>query len=213
MRTLYTFFRSSTSYRVRIALSVKGLDWEQHYVSLPKMEHRDPAYLGVNPQGLVPALVEDGRLFAQSLAILEYLEEAYPEPPFLPRDLYERAYVRRLSQIIGCDIHPLNNVRVLKWLGANVPDDKGLADRWYAHWIAEGFKAIEETLVREGLAGDFCLGDRAGMADICLVPQVANARRFNCDVSPYPRTVAIADRAAALPAFARVAPDTQADKF
>jgi maleylacetoacetate isomerase/maleylpyruvate isomerase len=161
----------------------------------------------------VPALVEDGRLFAQSLAILEYLEEAYPEPPFLPRDLYERAYVRRLSQIIGCDIHPLNNVRVLKWLGANVPDDKGLADRWYAHWIAEGFKAIEETLVREGLSGDFCLGDRVGMADICLVPQVANARRFNCDVSPYPRTVAIAERAAALPAFARVAPDTQADKF
>ena len=213
MRTLYTFFRSSTSYRVRIALSVKGLDWEQHYVSLPRMEHRDPAYLGVNPQGLVPALVEDGRLFAQSLAILEYLEEAYPEPPFLPRDLYQRAYVRRLSQIIGCDIHPLNNVRVLKWLGANVPDDKGLADRWYAHWIAEGFKAIEETLVREGLAGDFCVGDRAGMADICLVPQVANARRFNCDVSPYPRTVAIAERAAALPAFARVAPDTQADKF
>jgi maleylacetoacetate isomerase/maleylpyruvate isomerase len=213
MRTLYTFFRSSTSYRVRIALSVKGLEWEQHYVSLPKMEHRDPAYLGVNPQGLVPALVEDGRLFAQSLAILEYLEEAYPEPPFLPRDLYERAYVRRLSQIIGCDIHPLNNVRVLKWLGANVPDDKGLADRWYAHWIAEGFKAIEETLVREGLSGDFCLGDRVGMADICLVPQVANARRFNCDVSPYPRTVAIADHAAALPAFARVAPDTQADKF
>ncbi len=213
MRTLYTFFRSSTSYRVRIALSVKGLDWEQHYVSLPRMEHRDPAYLGVNPQGLVPALVEDGRLFAQSLAILEYLEEAYPEPPFLPRDLYQRAYVRRLSQIIGCDIHPLNNVRVLKWLGANVPDDKGLADRWYAHWIAEGFKAIEETLLREGLAGDFCLGDRAGMADICLVPQVANARRFNCDVSPYPRTVAIAERAAALPAFARVAPDTQADKF
>src|SRR5690606_32851504 len=122
-------------------------------------------------------------------------------------------YVRRLSQIIGCDIHPLNNVRALKWLGANVSDDKGLADRWYAHWIAEGFKAIEETPVREGLAGDFCLGDRAGMADICLVPQVANARRFNCDVSPYPRTVAIAERAAALPAFARVAPDTQADKF
>ena len=213
MRTLYTFFRSSTSYRVRIALSVKGLDWEQAYVSLPKMEHREDGYLAVNPQGLVPALVEDGRLFAQSLAILEYLEEAYPEPAFLPRDLYERAYVRRLAQIIGCDIHPLNNVRVLKWLGANVPDDKGITDRWYAHWIAEGFRSIEETLAREGLAGDFCLGDAVGMADICLVPQVANARRFACDLSPYPLTVAIADRAAALPAFARVAPDTQPDKF
>jgi len=213
MRTLYTFFRSSTSYRVRIALSVKGLDWEQAYVSLPRMDHRDPSYLAVNPQGLVPALVEDGRLFAQSLAILEYLEEAHPEPPFLPRDLYERAYVRRLSQIIGCDIHPLNNIRVLKWLGANVPDDKGLPDRWYAHWIAEGFRAIEETLHRERLAGAFCLGDAVGMADICLVPQVANARRFDCDLSAYPLTVAIADRAAALPAFARVAPATQPDKF
>jgi len=212
MRTLYTFFRSSTSYRVRIGLSVKGLDWEQAYVSLPKKEHRTEEYLAVNPQGLVPALVEDGRLFAQSLAILEYLEEAYPEPPFLPRDLYERAYVRRLSQIIGCDIHPLNNVRVLKWLGRNVPDDKGIADRWYAHWIAEGFSALEETLRREGLSGAFCLGDSVGMADICLVPQVANARRFACDLAPYPLTVAIADRAAALPAFARVAPDTQADK-
>ena len=213
MRTLYTFFRSSTSYRVRIALSVKGLDWEQRYVSLPKMEHRAGDYLAVNPQGLVPALVENGQLFAQSLAILEYLEEAHPEPAFLPSDLYQRAYVRRLSQIIGCDIHPLNNVRVLKWLAANVPDDKGIADRWYAHWIAEGFASIEETLERENLAGAFCLGDTVGMADICLVPQVANARRFDCDLSPYPLTVAIADRAAALPAFARVAPDTKTDKF
>jgi maleylacetoacetate isomerase len=212
MRTLYTFFRSSTSYRVRIALSVKGLDWEQRYVSLPKKEHQAADYLAVNPQGLVPALVEDGRLFAQSLAILEYLEEAHPEPPFLPRDLYERAYVRRLAQIIGCDIHPLNNVRVLKWLVRNVPDDKGITDRWYAHWIAEGFRALEETLRREGLSGDFCLGDAVGMADICLVPQVANARRFDCDLAPYPLAVAIADRAAALPAFARVAPDTQADR-
>ena len=212
MRTLYTFFRSSTSYRVRIALSLKGLDWEQSYVSLPGKEHQTADYLAVNPQGLVPALVEDGRLFAQSLAILEYLEEAHPEPPFLPRDLYQRAYVRRLSQIIGCDIHPLNNVRVLKWLGRNSPDDKGIADRWYAHWIAEGFQSLEETLRREGLSGDFCLGDSVGMADICLVPQVANARRFACDLSAYPRLVAIADRAAALPAFARVAPDTQADR-
>ena len=155
MRALYTFFRSSTSYRVRIALSVKGLEWEPRFVSLPKMEHRDSAYLDVNPQGLVPALVEeDGHVLAQSLAILEYLEEAYPEPPLLPKDLYERAYVRRLSQIIGCDIHPLNNVRVLKWLAANVPDDKGLADRWYAHWIAEGFRGFEACLVREARHGD-----------------------------------------------------------
>lgn len=213
MRALYTFFRSSTSYRVRIALSVKGLDWEPRHVSLPKMEHRAEAYLDVNPQGLVPALVEDGHVLAQSLAILEYLEEAYPEPPILPSGLRERAYVRRLSQIIGCDIHPLNNVRVLKWLRAGVPGDEGLADRWYAHWIAEGFRDLEACLAREGHAGAFCLGDSVTMADICLVPQVANARRFDCDLSAFPLAVAIADRAAALPAFARVAPDTQADRF
>jgi maleylacetoacetate isomerase len=213
MRTLYTFFRSSTSYRLRIALSLKGLDWEQHYVSLPKMEHRAEAYLDVNPQGLVPALVDDGHVLAQSLAIIEYLDEAYPEPPFLPKDVFERAYVRRLSQIIGCDIHPLNNIRVLKWLKANVPGDEVIADRWYAHWIAEGFRGFEACLLQEARHGTYCLGDQITMADICLAPQVANARRFNCDLAPYPVTVAIADRVADLPAVKRVAPETQADKF
>ncbi|HET7715027.1 MAG TPA: maleylacetoacetate isomerase [Bauldia sp.] len=214
MRALYTFFRSSTSYRVRIALSVKGLDWEPRYVSLPRMEHRENAYLEVNPQGLVPTLVEDGgHVLAQSLAIIEYLEEAYPEPPILPKDLFERAYVRRLSQIIGCDIHPLNNVRVLKWLKANVPGDEGIADRWYAHWIAEGFAAFEACLLREARHGTYCLGEQLTIADICLVPQVAHARRFKCDLSAYPVSVAIADRLAELPAVRRVAPDTQADKF
>lgn len=213
MRTLYTFFRSSTSYRLRIALSLKGLDWEQQYISLPKMEHRDPTYLDVNPQGLVPALVDDGHVLGQSLAIIEYLDEAYPEPPFLPEDIFERAYVRRLSQIIGCDIHPLNNIRVLKWLKANVPGDEGIADRWYAHWIAEGFHGFEACLLQEGRHGDYCLGNALTMADICLAPQVANARRFNCDLSAFPVTVAIADRVAELPAVRRVAPETQADRF
>jgi maleylacetoacetate isomerase/maleylpyruvate isomerase len=213
MRTLYTFFRSSTSYRLRIALSLKGLEWEQHYISLPKMQHREAAYLDVNPQGLVPALVDDGHVLAQSLAIIEYLDERYPEPPFLPKDIFEQAYVRRLSQIIGCDIHPLNNIRVLKWLKANVPDDKDITDRWYAHWIAEGFAAFEACLLKEARHGTYCLGDQLTMADICLAPQVANARRFNCDLAPYPVTVAIADRVAELPAVKRVAPDTQADKF
>ncbi len=213
MRTLYTFFRSSTSYRVRIALSVKRLEWEPHFVSLPKMEHRESAYLDINPQGLVPALVEGGHVLAQSLAILEYLEEAHPEPPILPKDLFERAYVRRISQIIGCDIHPLNNVRVLKWLAANWPDGKAPTDAWYAHWIAEGFRSIEACLIHEGRHGSYCLGDRLTMADICLLPQVANARRFNCDLGAFPLSVAIADRVADLPAVRSVAPDTQGDKF
>ena len=163
----------------------------------------------------MPALIDDGHVLAQSLAIIEYLDEAYPEPPFLPKDLFERAYVRRLSQIIGCDIHPLNNVRVLKWLAANVPDDKGLADRWYAHWIAEGFRAFEACLVREARHGTYCLGDRLTMADICLVPQVANARRFNCDLSARFRCRSPSPTASrsCLPVVQRVAPDTQPDKF
>jgi maleylacetoacetate isomerase len=214
MRELYTFFRSSTSYRVRIALSVKGLDWTPRFVSLPKMEQRSEAYLGVNPQGLVPALIEeDGTVLTQSLAILEYLDEVYPEPPFLPEDPIERAYVRRLSQIIGCDIHPLNNSRVLKWLAARWPGGDWPERDWYAHWIIEGFRAFEETLIREERHGRYCLGDRLGMADICLVPQVANAGRYNIDLSGFPVTLAIAGRTADLAAVRAVAPDTQADAF
>lgn len=213
MRALYTFFRSSTSYRVRIALAVKGLDWEPRYISLPKMEHKTPDYLGVNPQGLVPALVEDGHTIAQSLAILDYLEEVYPEPPLLPRDPLERAYVRGLAQIIGCDIHPLNNVRVLKYLKGRWGLSDAERDEWYAHWVAEGLAAFEATLLRDGRSGAYCLGDRLTIADVCLVPQVANARRFACDLAPYPLTVAIADRVAALPAVEKVAPQTQADAF
>ncbi|MCX5496625.1 maleylacetoacetate isomerase [Kaistia dalseonensis] len=213
MRALYTFFRSSTSYRVRIALAVKGLDWEAHYISLPRMEHRAPDYMDLNPQGLVPALVEEGRAIAQSLAILEYLDETYPEPPFLPGDAFDRAYIRGLSQIIGCDIHPLNNVRVLKWLKERWGVSDSERNEWYAHWVVEGFRAFEATLVKEARHGTYCFGDQLTMADICLVPQIANARRFNCDLSAYPLTVAIADRAAALPAIQAVAPQTQADAF
>jgi maleylacetoacetate isomerase len=213
VRELYTFFRSSTSYRVRIALSVKGLDWEPRFVSLPGMEHRASAYLDLNPQGLVPALVEEGRVLAQSLAILEYLDEGYPEPPLLPGDAFERAYVRGLSQIIGCDIHPLNNTRVLKWVQANWGISDAQRQDWYAHWIAEGLRSFEATLRREARHGRYCFGDALTMADICLVPQVANARRFSCSIAEYPITVAIADRAAELPAVRKVAPETQADAF
>ncbi len=213
MRALYTFFRSSASYRVRIALALKGLEWEPRYISLPGMEHRTADYFAVNPQGLVPTLVEDGMALAQSLAILEYLEERYPEPPLLPRDIDERAYVRGLTFIIGCDIHPLNNVRVLKWLRAEWKHSEDDTNAWYAHWIGEGFRSFEATLIKAARHGRYCLGDTVTMADVCLVPQVANARRFNCDLSAFPLSVAIADRAAELPAFQQAAPARQGDAF
>jgi maleylacetoacetate isomerase len=214
MRQLATFFRSSTSYRIRIALALKGLDWEPHYVSLPRMEHRASGYLTLNPQGLVPTLVEaDGTVLTQSLAIMEYLEEAYPEPPLLPKNPIERAYVRALSQIVGCDMHPLNNTRVLKYLGSRWRLTEDDTKEWYAHWIAEGFRSFESMLVRERRFGVSCLGDLVTMADVCLVPQIANARRFECDLTAYPRCVAIADAAADLPAFKAAQPALQADAF
>ena len=213
MRTLYTFFRSSTSYRLRIALALKGLDWEPRFVSLPNMDHRTPAYMALYPQGLVPALVEDGTVFAQSLAVLEYLDETHPEPPLLPKPPIERAYVRGLSQIVGCDIHPLNNVRVLKYLKSRWQLSDDDANEWYRHWIEEGFRSFEATLAAAGRHGRYCLGDTITIADICLVPQVANARRFLCDLTAFPLSVAIADRASSLPAFEAAHPSLQADAF
>jgi maleylacetoacetate isomerase len=212
MRRLYTFFRSSTSYRLRIALGLKGLEWEPHHVSLPRMEHRAPGYMKLNPQGLLPALIEDdGSVLAQSLAIMEYLDEKYPDPPLLPGDPLGRAYVRSLSQIIGCDIHPLNNVRVLKWLGGRWEFTEDEVNEWYGHWIAEGMRSFEATLAAHKRFGRFCLGDSVTMADVCLVPQIANARRFRCPLVDFPRSVAIADLAAELPAFKAAHPSTQAD--
>lgn len=214
MRRLHTFFRSSTSYRVRIALALKGLEWQPAYVSLPRGEHRTEAYLTVNPQGLVPTLVEDDdAVFTQSLAILEYLDEVYPAPPLLPAEPRERAYVRAMSQIIGCDIHPLNNVRVLKWLRSRWTLSENDINEWYQHWIAEGLSSFENTLLREHRFGTFCLGETVTIADICLVPQIANARRFACELSSYPNSTRIADRAASLPAFVAAAPSGQPDAF
>jgi maleylacetoacetate isomerase len=214
MRQLYTFFRSSTSYRLRIALALKGLDYEAHFISLPKMQHRAEDYMDVNPQGLLPALIEDdGTVLVQSLAMLEYLDETYPTPRLVPEDPKDRAYIRTLSQIIACDIHPLNNVRVLKYLGARWKLAEADVNEWYGHWVTEGFRSFEATLAQHKRHGSFCLGDTLTMAEICLVPQVANARRFNCDLSAYPTLVAISDRAEALPAFQSAAPAGQPDAF
>lgn len=209
---LYTFFRSSTSYRLRIALAWKGLAYEPVYTSLPKMQHKDPAFIALNPQGLVPALVDEGRVYTQSMAMIEWLDERHPEPPLMPQDIDERWYVRAVSQIIGCDMHPLNNVRVLKYLkSAYGLDDARVNGDWYPHWIAEGFSGLEAFLRSQNRSGACCLDDRVTMADVCLVPQVFNAQRFGCDLAPYPTVVRIFERCMALAAFADTQPSRQGD--
>lgn len=212
-RELYTFFRSSTSYRLRIALAFKRLDYTPHYVSLPKMEHRDPAYRALHPQGLVPLLIDDDNSFIQSMAIIEYLDEAYPEPPLMPGDMHERAYVRAVSQIIGCEIHPLNNVRVLKRIQSQFGADETATNTWYRHWIAEGLGGLEAYVAGAGLAGQFCCRDSVTMADVCLVPQIFNAQRFGCPLHDYPELNAIFARCMELDAFRSTQPSMQADAF
>ena len=211
MRTLYTYWRSSTAYRVRIAMHLKGLEYEPRYVSLPRLEHRSQEFLRLNPQGLVPTLEDDRFTVSQSLAILEYLEERYPEPRLLPAAVNERAYVRMLAGIVACDIHPLNNVRVLKYLDAELPAGDAGRQRWYEHWVGEGLRAFEGTLERYGMAGRYCCGDEVSLADVCLVPQVYNARRFNCPLEDFPALRGIAERCEALQAFAEAHPSKQAD--
>ncbi len=208
---LYGYFRSSAAYRVRIALNLKGLSADNEYIHLQKGAQTMSDYLSVNPQGLVPALVDDGNVILQSLAICEYLDEQHPEPPLLPADALGRARVRALSQAIACEIHPLNNLRVLKYLTGEL----GLADdvksRWYQHWVAEGFRGLEGLLTDRPGTGKYCHGNTPGLADICLVPQVFNARRFDCDLTPYPTVVRIANSLNELPAFADAAPEKQPD--
>jgi maleylacetoacetate isomerase len=208
---LYTFFRSSAAFRMRIALNLKGLAYESAFVSLPKMEHKQPEFSAVNPQQLVPALDTGKGVFIQSMAIMEYLDETHPSPPFLPKTPEARAYVRALSQVIACDIHPLNNVRVLKYLETELGHPQPVRDKWYAHWIREGFVSLEGLLEREKRAGKFCHGDAPGMADICLVPQVFNAQRFNCPTGDYPIAMRIFEACMALKPFQDAAPMKQGD--
>jgi len=209
---LYDYFRSSAAYRVRIALNLKGLAPEREFVHLRKGVQRGEDYLAVNPQGLVPALVtDDGKVLTQSLAIVEYLDETVPSPPFLPRSPAERARVRSLAQAIACDIHPIDNLRVLRYLLHTVGVEEAQKDAWYKYWIDVGLEALEIAVSRDPRTGRFCHGDSPTLADICLVPQLANARRVDMDLSPYPTLTRIDAECKKVKAFADAAPPLQPD--
>ena len=209
---LYDYFRSSAAYRVRIALALKGLAPEREFVHLRKGAQRDEGYLAVNPQGLVPALVTDGGdVLTQSLAIVEYLDETHRDPPLLPADPVARARVRSIALAIACDIHPIDNLRVLRYLVHTMGVSEQQKDAWYNYWIDVGLEALERRLASEPATGRCCHGDTPTLADICLVPQLANARRVNLDLTPYPTLVRIDAHCRSLPAFAAADPARQPD--
>ncbi len=206
---LHGYWRSGTSYRTRIALNLKGLAYDQAGVDLRTGAQKSEAYLSMNPQGLVPALETDGAVLTQSPAILEWLEEAHPEPPLLPKGAEARAQVRAMAALVACDIHPLNNLRVLKALRETFGADQAATDAWAGRWIIAGFEALEALIARHG--DGWCFGDTPTLADCCLVPQVYSARRFNTALDAFPRILAIAEKAAAHPAFQAAHPDRQPD--
>jgi len=209
---LYDYFRSSAAYRVRIAINLKRLTPAREFVHLRKNAQRGDDYLALNPQGLVPALaVDDGVVLTQSLAIIEYIDELYPSPPLLPAAPVARARVRGIALEIACDIHPLNNLRVLQYLKNTMGVTEEQKDGWYRYWIDVGLEALETRLSRDHQTGRYCHGDVPTLADICLVPQMANARRMNIDVTPYPTLTRIEGAALSLPAFADAAPAHQPD--
>jgi len=210
---LYSYFRSSAAYRVRIAFNLKGLPYETAPVHLTRGggEQLAPGYRKLNPQALVPVLEDGGHVFTQSLAIIEYLDEVYPQVPLLPKDAAARARVRALALAIACDLHPLNNTRVLNYLTGPMGLTDDAKQTWYRHWIAEGLGALEASLAGDRATGTFCHGDAPGLADCCLVPQLANAHRFKCDVSSYPTLLSIEKNCQALEAFQRAAPGRQPD--
>jgi maleylacetoacetate isomerase len=207
---LYTYFRSSAAFRVRIALNLKGLACEPAFVHLPRGEHRAAPFTALNPQGLVPALEDAGRLLTQSLAILEYLEETRPRPPLLPADAAARARVRSLALLVACEIHPLNNLRVLQHLRLALALGEEQVNSWYRHWVADGLGKLEAELARPG-TGRFCHGDSPTLADCCLVPQVFNAQRYQCDTTPYPAVMRVFAECMKLEAFDRAQPAKQPD--
>ena len=206
---LYGYFRSSAAFRVRIALNLKNLDSETALINLQAGDQMSPGFRAINPQGRVPALEVDEGTLLQSMAIIEYLEETCPEPPLLPSDSIGRARVRGIANIIACDIHPLNNLAVLLFLKDRLDVDEERRTLWYRHWVAQGFDGIEPLLRDSEATGRFCHGDVPGLADICLVPQVFNAQRFGCDLSPYPTIGRIVDECMTLEAFDLAQPAKQ----
>jgi maleylacetoacetate isomerase len=205
---LYSFFRSSAAYRTRIALSLKGLRYDTVGIHLTKEVNLKPDFQAVNPQMRVPALqLDSGDLLIQSLAIIEYLDETHPQPPLLPRDPIARAKVRAVAQVIACDIHPLNNTSPIRYLKTKLAQEQAALDTWYGHWIQEGFAAVEALIGK----GPYAFGDTVTLADICIVPQVANARRFKVPLDRFPKIVAVDAACAKLPAFDAARPEKQPD--
>jgi maleylpyruvate isomerase len=203
MLQLYNYFRSSASFRVRIALNLKGLAYQDIPVHLLNAggEQYAPTYQALNPQGLVPTLLDDEKVISQSLAIIEYLEDVHPEPPLLPKDAYQKALVRAFALAIAADMHPLNNLRVLQYLSKEFAVTEEKKSAWYQHWIAKGFMALEKSLTASKSAGDFCFGDTPTLADVCLIPQIYNANRYACDLSLYPTLTRIDAHCQQHPAF------------
>jgi maleylacetoacetate isomerase len=211
MLKLYTFFRSSAAFRVRIALNLKGLKYQSIPKVFAKNEHRAPDYLALNPQGLIPALATAGAVLSQTLAIIEYLDETYPQPSLLPGDPIGRAQVRSMAMAVACDIHPLNNLRVLNYLKHQLKHDQDTVNTWYRHWVTEGFAGLEAQAREHTSNQRFLYADAVSVADICLVPQMFNARRFDTDLSAFPTLVAISNHLESLPAFAAARPEVQPD--
>lgn len=210
---LYTYFRSSAAYRVRIALNIKQLEAEQRFVHLVRDggEQHHPGFHKLNPQERVPVFVDGGKPISQSMAIIEYLEEIHPNPPLLPNDTADRAWVRSISNIIACDIHPLNNPSVTKYLEREFGMDEAARIRWYHQWMATGFRALEEILAKDPRVKTYSYGNKPSMADLFIVPQVYNANRFDLDMSPYPTISRINDACMKLDVFKRAAPENQRD--
>jgi len=210
---LYGYFRSSAAFRVRIALNLKGIDWEPVIVDLraPASAQHTPQFRALNPQGLIPVLMDGDEVITQSLAIIEYLEETHPQPPLLPRPALQRAQVRSLALAVACDVHPLNNLRVLDYLRSSLGHDEVAVNAWYAHWIAQGLSSLEQQAKRLSSDGRHMFGSAVTLADVCLVPQMANARRFHCDLTPFPTLQGICAHLEAMPPFACAAPQAQPD--